>query len=456
MFDDIISKLDENVIDWYKNTESSNIISALTIGMNVVTSNDYKTSENDIVNKLRDTIKILENNTVILEEEYETNIKLERVEFKNQLQKEKLINRELESKFEIDNEHSIKVCVELATNNLMEHIGTLKELNNKKDEELLLVKNEYNSLKCNMKTSKTKGEITEKEVTNVIESNGFSVKKAGIHSGDLFVYYEEELVSILEIKNYNDDNKYKLGPSGSETKKMYNDIETYLGTKDSKNVPWIFISLGCKIPKMIDLRNSHCGVKCMYLDLPTDKEIIAYIKFCHQLSQLNSKKNDKNIIYMQQKINEIYDIFNKLQEDRPDFNGIKDILNKSMRKLDKEDSKYNKLLEDTINRVNEIIKDIKYSPNNDNDIDYTINSGELSIDKLKEYVKKLQRNSIQLNRQLNNYKIKNKSKVELSDNNVKVELADNNVKVKCEYCNAMVKNIKKHHNTVTCQKKRGN
>jgi hypothetical protein len=399
MLDDILCELDTSIGEWYKRTDKSNKIAALTIGMNVVLSNNYKDTETSIVNTLKEKINLLEI-------DHEVNLRKLHDSYENELKMEKDSKKELESKFEIDNRHSIEVAIDVATKYIREHNSTLKEDNMKIEESLKKLKEDYNILKCNMKTSKTKGDITEQEVRNVIESNGFRVIKPGNHSGDLFVYSSdsEDLLCILEIKNYGDDNKHKLGPNGSETKKMYNDIETQLKSKNSINVPWIFISLGCVIPNIKELRTSHCGVRCVYLEFPTNNEIIAYINCCEQVSLLNHKTNDKNIVYMQQKINEIYDIFNKLRDDRPDFNVIKEFLNKAIKKLEKEASKYNKILEDTINRVNEIIKNVKYTPDIMSDIDYTINTGDLSIDGLKEYVGRLQRNGIKLNNDLNNIK----------------------------------------------------
>ena len=401
MLDDILCELDTSIGEWYKTTDKSNTIAALTIGMNVVTSNNYKDTETTIVNTLKDKI-------TILERVHERHCLELHDSYANELNRERESKKELESNFKIDNRHSIEVAIDVATKYISEHNTTLKEEKKKLDESLQTLKDDYNSLKCNMKTSKTKGEITEQEVGSVIESYGFNVRKPGNHSGDLFVYSSDEsedLVCILEIKNYGDDNKHKLGPNGSETKKMYNDIETQLNSKNHIKVPWLFISLGCVIPNIKELRSSHCGVRCIYLEFPTNNEIIAYIKCCEQLSQLNHKTNDTNIVYMQQKINEISDIFNKLQNERPDFNGIKEFLNKSIKKLEKEDSKYNKMLEDTINRVTEIIKNIKYTPDVGDDIDYTISTGDLSIDGLKEYVGALQRNGIQLKKDLNNIKL---------------------------------------------------
>jgi len=414
MLNDILKDLDQHVIDWYNSTDKSNIKSALIIGMNVVVSDNYKMNETDIVNKLNQDNSILQDQMEsIIQDKQQMELLHE-----TELDKEKSKNKDLE----MNNEQTIKVAVDLQTQTIREYNNSLKdEKTTLKDEkqqlkehlaeqinQYELLNNKFNDLNCNMKTSKIKGEITEHEVSDLIESYGYNVKKPGNHSGDLFVYSKEnieQLVCVLEIKNYGDDNKYKLGPGRSETNKMYKDIETQLNSDPPINCPWLFISLGCKIPNIGRLRNNHCGVKCFYLDEPSNKEIITWIECCEQISYLNSKKNaNNNIIYMEQKINEICDILIKLQEDKPDFNGIKDHLNKSIKKLDKEDSKYKKKLDDTINRVNEIIKNSNYTPD-DEHIDYTINTGELSLDQLNAYVKTLQRNAIRLNIDLNKSRI---------------------------------------------------
>ena len=475
MFETIVDKLDPYVHEWYKTTCESNIVSAITIGMNIVTSNNYQENEISIVNTLKDQIKSIDDDAKmkLKHQSDESNRREEEIYERHriELMSEKEKCRALEKKNNEEYSHSTMFAVELATKLKTEHNETLKEDKYKLEAQLVKLNEDYNSLKCNLKTSKTKGEFTELEVRNVIESYGYTVSKPGNHSGDLFVYSKEnndELVCVLEIKNYGDDNKHKLGPSGSETKKMWNDIETQLKSQKAINVPWLFISLGCQIPNINDLRESHCGVRCFYLEYPTNKELVTYIKCCDQLTQLNNKSNGKNIILIQQKMNEIYDIFNKLQSERPDFNGIKEFLNKTMKKLDKEDIKYSKILEDTHNRVEEIIKNIKYTPDNDSDIDYTINAGDLSLDNLTDYVGKLQRNAIKLNKDLKTIRNSHNDEksiavptensqiddenIEIDDENIEID--DENIeKVKCEYCNSCVINIKKHQKTVSCKKK---
>jgi len=461
MFETIVDKLDPYVLEWYKTTCESNIVSAITVGMNIVTSNNYQENEISIVNTLKEQIKCIDNDAKmkLKHQSDESNIREEEIyeRHRTELKREKDKFRDLEAKSNDDYNKSNTFAVELVTKHITDYNETLKEDKYKLETQLSKLNEDYNSLKCNLKTSKTKGEFTEHEVRNVIESYGYTVSKPGNHSGDLFVYSKEnndELVCVLEIKNYGDDNKHKLGPSGSESKKMWNDIETQLKSQKAINVPWLFISLGCQIPNINELRTSHCGVRCFYLEFPTNKELITYIKCCDQLTQLNNKSNGKNIILIQQKMNEIYDIFNKLQSEKPDFNGIKDFLTKTMKKLDKEDIKYSKILEDTHNRVEEIIKKIKYTPDNDSDIDYTINAGDLSLDNLTDYVGKLQRIAIKLNKDLKTIRNSQNGETSFAVPTENSDIVDeNSEKVICEYCNSCVINIKKHQKTMSCKKK---
>ena len=61
MFETIVDKLDPYVLEWYKTTCESNILSAITIGMNIVTSNNYQENEISIVNTLKEQIKTIDN-----------------------------------------------------------------------------------------------------------------------------------------------------------------------------------------------------------------------------------------------------------------------------------------------------------------------------------------------------------------------------------------------------------
>ena len=128
------------------------------------------------------------------------------------------------------------ICLENGLKSVERERNTLKEFNNvltqqndNLNEKLVIKTDEFNDLKCSMKISKTKGEMSEKYIKELIESFGYKTKKPGIHSGDLMVYNkDDELICVLEIKNYGEDNKNKLGPNGSEIIKMQNDIKTQI------------------------------------------------------------------------------------------------------------------------------------------------------------------------------------------------------------------------------------
>ena len=465
-----LTKLDVQIKEWYLSTESNDIVSALTIGYNIVLSNQYKIRKEGAISNFQ-----LELNR--LEEEL--------LEEKDKLIREKSRYIELDTKLNMDNKQSINVAVEKSLDYANKNMDTLAEFNSDlkvKNTELRdnlnLKDTELNDLKCKLTTSKTKGEMTEQNIKQGIELNGFRCEKPGNHSGDLFVYSKENensLVCVLEIKNYGEDNKWKLGLNGSETKKMYSDIETQLKSENPINVPWLFVSLGCEIPKITELRKSHLGVKCIYLSKPSDKELIAYIESSEIIHKLNNNKNDVNIVYIQHKINEIDEIFSKLSIEKPDFKKIKELISKLAKTLDKEEDKFNKLVENSINRMDEILKSIRIPHDNDDDIDLLINIDELAHTKTKEYVEKLQSYSMNLLEQIKNNNNKKEIVVDASDTNTEEIVVDgsetnteeivvdtsetnteelvvkNNNKKECNICGTMVIDLKKHQKTIKCK-----
>lgn len=462
-----LEKLDNNVKEYYLNSDEDTILKTLNIGYNVITSNQYINISDQNTSNLIENINNLE----------------------QELNNERNKYIELEKKKNDDNRLAIEIALEKSMEHANKNIQMLEEqtkiLNTEKNEirELLNGKEqELNELKCKMSTSKTKGEITEQNIRDTIESNGYRCEKPGNHAGDLWVYNDDKLVCILEIKNYGEENKAKLGINGSETKKMYNDIETQLNSDNTINVPWIFISMGCDIPNVENLRKTHLGVKCVYLSIPTSKELLSWIDFCEIINTLKSSKNDVNIIYIQQKINEIEEIFSNLMERRPNFKILKDYVNKLSNNVDKEEKKYNKLLEDSVKRMNEINKSIMIDNKlYDEEIDLMLNIDEMSYNKTKEYVKMLQSYSLNLFEKINNEKI-NIEKYETMDisNEVNIVKVNNNIipeniitqdnenkfpnvvtqtiieekeekKIKCNICGVMVLNLKRHQKTNKCK-----
>ena len=388
----ILNKLDKDTRKWYMESEHCDIVSALIIGKELITSSYYKSNKDKIVKDMRIKMEEYENNIDLLKNKFKNDKEELENEYNNKLNIEKIKNDELTNKFNIDNRDSINIAVEHALKYAENNIELLKNTNDKLSEELtncLKIKEEYEKFKCNINKSKVKGELSESEVREYIENCGFITDKPGINSGDLFVYSSDnELICVLEIKNYGENNKHKLGPNGSEVKKMYKDIEKQLNSPNKINVPWLFISLGCEIPNMSDLRDSHLGVTCIYLSEPSYKEMIECIKCCIIINKLNNNNNNNNSLYIQAKIDEIYDIFLKFSKSSPNFKKIKVSLNKSIKEIDKEEEKYNKYIEENMSRVENIFKDIKKIPNKKN-IDYNVDIENLSYKEIGSYMLEL-------------------------------------------------------------------
>ena len=386
----------------------------------------------------------------------------------NELKLSKESYEELKSKKEGDNRLAIEVGLEekqKVIELLEKHNCSLTNEKTQLRENLEIKEREFNELKCKMSTSKTKGEMTEKNIWEIIETNGYICEKPGNHAGDLWIYSpDKRVICVLEIKNYGEENKNKLGQNGSQTKKMYDDIETQLNSDNTINVPWIFVSMGCEIPNVEKLRKTHLGVDCKYLSMPTTKELISWIDFCETINRLKDSKNDVNIIYIQQKINEIEEIFTNLLERKPNFKILKDNVNKLSNNIDKEDKKYNKLIEDSVKRMNEINKSILIDNKiYDDEIDLSKNIDKLSYNEIKEYVKTMQSYSLTLVEKINNEKINveeydatsisNEENIEINieDNSEEVVIKEEENKKKCEICGESVRNLTRHQKTNKCK-----
>ena len=436
-----LNKLDDKTREFYENCDENELITALIIGHNVITSKHYANINEENRNNFMDQLNNLQNELILSKESYE----------------------ELETKKEGDNRLAIEVGLEekqKVIELLEKHNCSLTTEKTQLRENLEIKEREFNELKCKMSTSKTKGEMTEKNIREIIETNGYICEKPGNHAGDLWVYStDKRVVCVLEIKNYGEENKNKLGQNGSQTKKMYDDIETQLNSDNTINVPWIFVSMGCEIPNVEKLRKTHLGVDCKYLSMPTTKELISWIDFCETINRLKDSKNDVNIIYIQQKINEIEEIFTNLFERKPNFKILKDNVNKLSNNIDKEDKKYNKLIEDSVKRMNEINKSILIDNKiYDDEIDLSKNIDKLSYNEIKEYVKTMQSYSLTLVEKINNEKINveeydaNEENIEDNSEEVVVKEENNEInKKKCEICGESVKNLKRHQKTNKCK-----
>jgi len=387
----LFDKLEKSTKDWYLNSEEDDILSALIIGKELITSSYYKSNKDKIVNNMRIKLEDFETTIESLKNEFKSERELLENDYKRKLNIEKSKNDELNNKFNIDNRDSINIAVEHALKYAKENIELLRESNEKLTEDLnkyIKIKEEYEEFKCNISKSKIKGELSEIEVKNHIENAGFLTEKPGINSGDLFVYSSNnELICVLEIKNYGDHNKHKLGPNGSEVKKMYKDIEKQLNSEQKISVPWLFISLGCEIPNMDELMDSHFGVNCIYLSEPSYKEMIECIKCCVIINKL--KCNGSNEMYVQSKINEIYDIFMRFSKNAPNFKKIKSAISKSIKDIEKEEDKFNKYIEENRSRVEKIFGDIKNVPNNIKGIDFNIDISKLQLCEIEKYMSNL-------------------------------------------------------------------
>ena len=370
LISDCLSKLESNVEEYYMNSDEEDIIRSLNIGYSIITSTHY-------INKTE------ENRNNILEdiEKLEYELKLERSRY-HELELKRTEDNRLAIEIGLDQANKTIKILEMHNSVLVVEKSELKENLYNKDIDLT-------NLKCKLSTSKTKGEMSEQNLREILDSSGYRCEKRGNHAGDLWIYSrEDKLVCILEIKNYGSENKSKLGINGSETKKMYNDIETQLTIDNRINVPWLFISMGCEIPNSESLRKTHLGVKCYYLSMPTSKELIIWIDFCETINELNNSKNDVNLIYIQQKITEIEEIFSNLLEKRPNFKTLKDNVNKLSSSLDKEEKRFNKILEDSVKRMNQINKSIMLDDNSyNNDVNLMLNIDELSHNEIKVHVK---------------------------------------------------------------------
>ena len=225
--------------------------------------------------------------------------------------------------------------------------------------------------------------------------------------------------------------------------------------------------MGCEIPNIEKLRKTHLGVDCKYLSMPTTKELISWIDFCETINRLKDSKNDVNIIYIQQKINEIEEIFTNLLERKPNFKILKDNVSKLSNNIDKEDKKYNKLIEDSVKRMNEINKSILIDNKiYDDEIDLSKNIDKLSYNEIKEYVKTMQSYSLTLVEKINNEKINVEEYDATSisnEENIEINIEDNSEEVvikeeenkknkkKCEICGESVRNLTRHQKTNKCK-----
>ena len=394
--------LSPDTLEWYKKSDYADIKSAMEIGKKLVTSNNYQMDQNDHIAKLHEEIEALKNETQNLIGGHKEVLMKKDDTINQRIYESERKYKELENRQNSNNEVAIKVAVENKTailtsvkTSLEDDKKRLQLQHDQKESELTKIQNElkqkvdeFNKLKTHLTGSKNKGEFTEKEIEEFIELEGYEVLKAGNKAGDRHVYYNDELICVLEIKNISEKNEQKLGPNGSEPKKMYRDIDEHIkkkkGTPDWR-VPWLFISIGCKIPNIGDLKkkkNDHNGVMCDYLSLPTKEDIMFYINAFKSLNSAN--KCGTNI---ELKTIEVHDIINKVTENKPDFDSILKSVNTLESKITKEKKKYDKELDNALKRINDINN---YSPDHLDELDLDCDINTIGISDLLEYSKKLQ------------------------------------------------------------------
>jgi hypothetical protein len=416
-------KLEHSIKSWYETTDECNKIAAMEIGYKILNSSVYINNKDTIMESLNKELEDSQLKIKLFTETKRKEIEERELEFDSKLRLERAKHDELKK----DSTHSINIAIEHGLKSVERERTTLEEFNNnliqqnqELGEKLELKTEEFNELKCSMKISKTKGEMSEKYIRELIESVGYKTTKPGIHSGDLRVYNKaDELICVLEIKNYGEDNKNKLGPNGSEIIKMYDDIKTQI--ENIGTVPWIFLSLGCDIPNIEKLDKTHLGVKCFYLSLPSENELVGYIKCIEVMVGIKKSVESSDNVLMEFKLYEMYNVLNKLASAKLDFKGINEIIIKLKKKLDKEEEKYNKSIENSVEQSKLIMNNITVGE----EFDLTMDIDELKHENIKSYVKMLQ-----------------------------LECLKQKSKIKCDICDAEVTDIKKHKNSQKCKKRR--
>ena len=84
---------------------------------------------------------------------------------------------------------------------------------------------------------------------------------------------------------------------------------------------------------------------------------------------------------MELKLHEMYNVLNKLVRESIDFKGINDSIIKLKKKVDKEEEKYNKSIENSV----EMSKLIMNKINSKEEVDLTLDIDELKHENIKNY-----------------------------------------------------------------------
>ena len=131
-----------------------------------------------------------------------------------------------------------------------------------------------------------------------------------------------------------------------------------------------------------------------------------------------SVESSDNVL-MEFKLYEMYNVLNKLSSAKLDFKGINEIIIKLKKKLDKEEEKYNKSIENSVEMSKLIMNNITVNK----EFDLTMDIDELKHEQIKSYVKMLQ-----------------------------LECFKQISKIKCDICGSEVTDIKKHKTSQKCKK----
>jgi hypothetical protein len=155
--------------------------------------------------------------------------------------------------------------------------------------------------------------------------------------------------------------------------------------------------------------------------LPSENELVGYIKCIEVMVEIKKSVESSDNVLMEFKLYEMYNVLNKLVSAKLDFKGINEIIIKLKKKLDKEEEKYNKSIENSVEMSKLIMNNIKI----DEEFDLTLDIDELKHENIKTYVKMLQ-----------------------------LECLKQKSKIKCDICGSEVADIKKHKNSKKCKQLR--
>jgi hypothetical protein len=262
--------------------------------------------------------------------------------------------------------------------------------------------------------SKTKGNLGESEIKQLIESHGYIVTKPGMKAGDLWVYHKKEHIAVLEIKNWKCNTsklgRHRDGELGSEMVKFYRDIDEQLNTmKTTTDIPWAFFSLACEIPEETTLSTEHNNVKCFYHSQPSEQDIIQFITFCKHINTIiiQNKNKNRNTDFMQCKIQELYKIITDFTAKRYNFASIEKMLCDAVKTAEnnmdifyKDQKKYNDKYTKIDKRMCRIMKNIDEIHPSDIDLLNDFDTERHTLEERADHIKQLRLLALQQQSQI--------------------------------------------------------